>query len=289
MSPITPFKTNTYLLALKAGAEPFPGYRLKRRRGKGGFGEVWEAETKAGKRVALKFMPTLNSAAATRELRSIQAIRDIPHPHLIPVDQVWTQAGYLVISMELADGSLAELHEAYLTEVQDVMPASTICQYLTQAALALDHMNGRNHLVEGLKVGYQHCDIKPGNLLLVGETIKLADFGLATASIGASRNQVRAGTIDFAAPEIFQGSLSERSDQFSLAVTYYVLRTGALPFPPGPKTFNPKYVRPAPDLSRLLPMEQPVIRRALSTMPLSRFPTCTAMMSELTMCMTSRG
>src|SRR5688572_7949021 len=85
--------------------ELYPGYKLRRLRGVGGFGEVWEAE-KAGDKLALKFLACTTAGDGARELRSIQLVQGLVHPNLIKIDRVWCAGGYLVVAMELADGSL---------------------------------------------------------------------------------------------------------------------------------------------------------------------------------------
>jgi serine/threonine protein kinase, bacterial len=271
----------TATLELRSGAEPFPGYRLKRLRGRGGFAEVWEAETASGSLVALKFMPTRDGHSAALEVRSIQAMKQLRHPHLIRIERVWTQKGYIVIAMELADGSLLDLLECYLQEYGTPIAPDLVCTYLRQAALALDFLNTRRHTFEGKTVGFQHCDVKPANMLVIGDTVKLADYGLATATTSTSTFHRRAGTLDFAPPEIFQGMLSDRSDQYALAVTYYILRTGNLPFPKKPMSFTKSYIRPAPDLRLLPEAERTVLTRALAPVPQDRWPSSMEMIDQL--------
>src|SRR5262249_814084 len=145
--------------------------------------------------------------------------------------------GYLAIVMEVADGNLLDLLEVYYAEFNVPIMADHLCYFLAQAAEAIDFLNARRHLVNGTRVAYRHGDVKPSNLLLQGRVVKLADFGLAVqppASMGYHR---RVGTPAYAAPELFQGWLSDRTDQYALAVTYYQLRTGRLPFPDTPATF----------------------------------------------------
>ena len=67
------------------------------------------------------------------------------------------------------------------------------CRLALQAAEALDFLNARNHLIGGQRTGVQHCDIKPNNLLLFGETVKLCDFGLASVTTSPSRPTAAAG------------------------------------------------------------------------------------------------
>jgi serine/threonine protein kinase len=268
-------------LPLQIGAEPYPGYRLVRPRGSGGFSQVWEATADDGSLVALKFMPGRNISANGQELRAIRAISQLVHPNLVQIKQVWSQAGYLVVVMELADGSMLELLEAYQTEYGTPVEPELLFPYLAQAAEAIDFLNARRHDYLGRKTGFQHCDIKPSNLLIVGRGLKLADFGLATPLAVAYSTGPRAGTLDYAAPEVYQGELSDRSDQFSLAVSYYQLRTGRFPFPEPPQRFSRVYARPEPDLSPLSPPERPILGRALAPSPQDRWPSCRELIDRL--------
>ncbi|HYV35598.1 MAG TPA: hypothetical protein VE988_07835, partial [Gemmataceae bacterium] len=77
------------------------------------------------------------------------------------------------------------------------------------------------------------------------------------------------------------GWLSDRTDQYALAVSYIELRTGQLPFRDTPSSFTSGYVRPEPDLSRLEPWEQPILQRALNVVPQNRWPSCKEMMDRL--------
>jgi len=261
--------------------EPFPGYRLRQLLGRGGFAEVWEAETAQGGTVALKFLACSDSLAASKEIRSIQGIRKLTHPNLIVIEQVWTHLGYIVIAMELADGSLLDLLEAYMEEFSTPIPPEQVCLYLSQAAEGLDFLNSRIHTLDGRKVSFQHCDVKPSNLLLFGDTNKVADFGLSSPSGSMMKFHRRAGTPDFTSPEVFQGRLSDWTDQYSLAVTYIQLRTGKLPWKTAPSGIQKNYVRPPPDLTVVPQNERGVISRALAPVPQDRWPNCVTFITEL--------
>jgi len=266
---------------LKVGLEPFPGYTLRQMRGKGGFATVWEANRPDGSAVALKFLPAGDSMAASREIRSIQTVRQSPHPNLVQIEQIWCSPGYIVVAMELAEGSLLDLLNASQAEFDTAIAADHLCLLLAGVADALDFLHTRQHLVGGKRVAIQHCDVKPSNLLIFGDTIKLADFGLASPTSTRFQPHRRAGTLDFLAPEIFKGRLSEHSDQYALAVSYCQLRGGRLPFGDTPAEFDAGYTRPAPDLSMLTEPEQVIIKRALNTVPQDRWPSCRELIGQL--------
>lgn len=268
-------------LPLKVGLEPFPGYRLRQMRGHGGFGTVWEADRDDGSVVALKFLPAADGLSTSREIRSIQTVRQLGHPNLVQIDQIWCSPGYIVVAMELAEGSLLDLLNASQAEFDAPLPAQQVCSLLASVADALDFLNARQHTVGGKKVAIQHCDVKPSNLLLFGETVKLADFGLASPTTTRFQPHRRAGTLDFLAPELFKGRLSERSDQYALAVTYCQLRGGCLPFSDTPQEFDAAYRRPVPNLTTLSEPERPIITRALHPVPQDRWPSCRDMIAQL--------
>ena len=267
-------------LSLFVGAEPSPGYRLRRVRGRGGFAEVWEADSPSGP-VALKFMPSSNAMSTARELRSMQSFLALDHPHLVKTNAVWSLPGYIVINMELAEATLLDLMLVYHNDLCQQIDPPLLCLYLWQVSEALDFLNARQHVRDGRKIGIQHGDVKPNNILLLGDSAKLTDHGLATPTYGPTTPCSRQGTREYAAPEVFLGYLSNTSDQFSLAVTYYVLRTGTFPFPAPPVPLSKSYARPAADLSGVTDAEQSILFRALAPVPQDRFATCHDMMTAL--------
>jgi serine/threonine-protein kinase len=268
-------------LSLWDGKPLWEGYHLRRRRGQGAFGQVWEAETATGELVAMKFLPCTDGSSVPREMRNIQAIRHLEHFNLLRTERVWASQGFLVVCMELADGSLADLLEICRAEYGTGMPRDVVADYLTQAARALDFLNAHRHVLDGKMVGIQHGDVKPGNLLVVGQMLKLGDFGLATQMSAPMVRQQCAGTPGYAAPEVFEGRLSDWTDQYALAVTYCQLRGGRLPWSRRSARLPRSEGCSKPDLSMLTADEARVIERALVHTPQDRWRSCGELMTQL--------
>jgi len=268
-------------ISLWGGKPLCMGYRLIQLRGQGGFGQVWEAESPEGEKIALKFIPCDDHMVAAEELRNIQRVRQLRHPNLIRIDKVWADRGYVVVAMELAEGSLADLLQVAQSEFGAPLPMTHVCEHLSQGAKVLDFLNARSHSLDEQVVGIQHGDVKPGNLLLFGDVVKLCDFGLSRVMTADLTSHRRVGTLAYAAPEVFQGRISRWADQYSLAVTYYELRTGKLPFPRTPTRFGTKCGRPEPDLSLVEPGERKALARALAPGHLDRWESCSEMVAEL--------
>jgi serine/threonine protein kinase len=183
--------------------------------------------------------------------------------------------------MPLADGSVEDLFEAYKSEYGTGIDPKELCQLLTQAAAGLDFLNMQKHQLGSWPGGIQHCNVKPSNLLVFGEHLKVADFGLASPTSRAVQT-IRLNSASYTAPEVFYGRLTNWTDQYALAACYVYLRGGRPAFSGPPEPGNLGYVRPAPDLSSLTNKERPIIARALSTNGPERWKSCAELMSELT-------
>jgi serine/threonine protein kinase, bacterial len=268
-------------IELRPGLEPFAGYCLERQIGSGSWSEVWKARRPDGQSCALKFMECRHDGMPAVEVRALQSLRDVRHANVLGIHNVWSCSGYIAMSMELADGSLLDLLDVYLGELEAAMAPEHVCHFLSQAAEGIDHLNARQHTYLGQRVAFRHCDIKPANLLVFGSQVKVADFSLAVPVTAPVWRHRRVGTPLYCAPEMFQGALNERTDQYSLAITYYQLRTGRLPFVDTPRSISADYVRPAPELDLVSPAEQRVLARALAHVPQDRWPSCREMMQQL--------
>ena len=192
-------------LNLEAGVEPVAGYTLIRKLGQGGFGEVWEAEAPGGVRVALKFI-RLGTAQAGPELRALEVIRNIRHPHLLDVQFAVPVEDCLVVAMPLCDESLWDRLKECQKEGRPGLPRDELIGYMEELARAIDFLNEPRHPAgDGHLVGVQHRDIKPQNIFLVGGSVRLADFGLAKILEASRASHTGSMSPHYVAPEAIEG------------------------------------------------------------------------------------
>jgi len=228
-------------------------------------------------------MTSDKSSSTAREIKCLTAMSALSHPGLMSIQRICSIPGYVVVVMELAEGSMLEYMDVWFAEYRRSIDAQVLLNYFRPVAAALDYLNARQHSRDNRWVGYQHCDIKPSNLLLVDDRLKVADFGLVTPTTASLTPCQKAGTLDFTPPEMHRGMLSDRSDQYSLAVSYYFLRCGWLPFPAPPANFvrSMSYRRPSPNLSHISGEEAVILERALDIAPERRWESCSAFLDRL--------
>ena len=279
--PLESVPPSSARLLREAGAEPIPGYRLIERLGGGGFGEVWKCVAPGGLFKAAKFLvgdPNAGGSLAAQELEAIQRIKSIRHPFLLSLERVEIVDGVLILIMELADRNLQTVLLDCQGQGQVGVPRKQLLGYLREAAEALDVIN--------FEYGLQHLDVKPHNLFVVSNHVKVADFGLVyrlpDADADPSARRRGGATPVYASPETLQGSLSPYSDQYSLAIVYQQLLTGTLPYwSSNPYQLLLKHLSGRPDLAALPAADQPLVARALAKSPEQRFASCTEFVCAL--------
>lgn len=255
-------------------AEPIPGYRLIEPLGSGGFGEVWKCEAPGGLTKAIKIVyGNLNSldvecVRAEQEMKSLNRIKEVRHPFVCSLDRIEVVDGELCIVMELAERTLHDLFVECQTAGMIGIPRDNLLCYLRDAAEALDYMNEKHNL--------QHLDIKPRNLFLIGDRVKVADFGLVKHLERPSGSGLLGGVTPlYAAPETFIGKVSRHSDQYSLAIVYQELLTGHRPFQAkNVRQMAQLHMKEEPDLRSLPESDRAIALRALAKDPDKRFANC---------------
>jgi serine/threonine protein kinase len=256
------------------------GYQLLQRIGQGQFGEVWRALAPGGVIVAVKrIYRSMDDECSQRELKALHKIREIRHPFLLQIHNFQALEDRLVIVMELADGSLEERLKECRAGGMTGIPADELLRYFSEAAEALDFLHEHK---------LSHRDIKPQNLLHLKGHAKVADFGIARPQENALDHTLNiGGTPAFMPPEMWRGDISVHSDQYSLALTWYEMRTGRRPISAtNPLDLAQQHISGQPDLSGVPEPEQEVLLRALAKKPDQRFATCAAFVQALWEAMT---
>src|SRR6266403_5720178 len=210
-------------------------YRVVRRLGSGGMGEVLLAEdTRLDRLVAIKLMSAELAKDANQRKRfrtEAKAASGLSHPNICVIYEVGeTEDGQPFLTMEFIEGqTLEEVKQQRRLAIREILPLGI------QIAEALDAAHARRIV---------HRDIKPGNIMLDRRgQVKILDFGLAkrfahdtlsdTTALSSALTQtgMLIGTPHYMSPEQVLGrTLDHRSDIFSLGVVLYELIAGQKPF-----------------------------------------------------------
>jgi len=209
-------------------------YRLRKRIGKGGMGEVWSAWHGAIRReVAVKLLrPDVSRSAdaVQRFEREVAATAELAHPNTVRVfDYGVTGDGIWYYVMELLDGE----NLSQRVERDGALPEQTAVHIAHQAARALAEAHARSIV---------HRDVKPENIFLAragGETdiVKVLDFGIAKVAQESpsdhslTRTGAVVGTPAYMSPEAARGASTDaRTDVYSLGAVLYFMLAGRPPF-----------------------------------------------------------
>jgi len=264
-------------------------YRLVRRLGAGGMGEVWEARHERTRgRVAVKvLLPEMgrHEDVLRRFQREVEITSALNHPNIVRVsDADKLPDGRPFLVMELLDGN--DLASAASTPLS--LPQ--VLDVVEQIAMGLHAAHGQSVV---------HRDLKPANIFLVplpGTTrvvVKILDFGISKALDGLSKlthTRSVVGTPYYMAPEQARAgisSLDARADQFSLAAVAFELLTGHMAFD-GDGMVNVLYkvVQEPPPRFASLGVRAPagveaVVLRGLAKEPSDRYATVMAFSEAL--------
>lgn len=282
------------------------GFEIGEKLGAGSFGSVYKVKTPGGFTAAMKVIYLTNrSTEGVKEYRSVHLIRCIQqHNHLVRYQAVWLrtadgklltdidnleqqwpallkQGMDLLILMELANSSLSDRLKEYKAQGMTGIPVSELLPYMHGAARGLDFLHKRVHDIGGGQMAQiVHRDVKPGNLLIFGEDVKVADYGVARAiTADVHGSGAISGTLAYSAPEIYKNEPGPGTDQYALAITYYELRTGQFPFDPNEAMWA--NINGELSFDKVSDAEREVLQIATSRNVQDRYSSCVAFVEDL--------
>jgi streptogramin lyase/predicted Ser/Thr protein kinase len=207
------------------------GYHIERLLGRGGMSAVYLAEDKRlGRKVAIKIPATdlaCDPRFRDRFIRESRLAASLEHPNIVPIHEAGEADGVLYIAMRYVRGT----DLATLMEQEGPLEPGRAVVVIEQVAKALDAAHAE---------GLIHRDVKPGNVLIVpagpgsSAHVYLSDFGLtkrASSDSGMTGTGQFLGTVDYAAPEQFEGKrLDGRADVYSLGCVLHECLAGEPPY-----------------------------------------------------------
>lgn len=252
--------TETQPVELVAGR-----YELQSMIGRGGTGAVWHARDRDLRRpvavkqiVASEHRSTRSRARARREAQAIAQLRT---PGVVQVYDVIDAGPYVYLVMELVDApSLSRL----VRRDGPLDPAgAAVAGRAVLATLQAIH-----------RAGVVHRDVKPSNILVDGDALRLTDFGIAL--FGDDPMLTAAGSVlgtpAYMAPETARGERAgPEADLYGLGATLYFATEGRAPFAESGSWETTQAVRSRPhDPGRRLGPLAPIVDALLCKDPAQR-------------------
>ena len=201
-------------------------YNLLKVIGTGGMGTVYMAEdSRNGRIVAVKELDPAKAQIEdyrTRFGREERILRKLDHPNIVSSFDAFADEGTLYIVMEFVDGQSLDYK---IRKISGPIP------FIHARDLMIKMLEGFSH---AHNAGVIHRDIKPANILIsdTGD-LKITDFGISKITSGEDRTtaNIKLGTLCYMSPEqLLTADVDERSDIYSLGMTFYEMLAGRLPF-----------------------------------------------------------
>lgn len=250
-------------------------YRIVAELGRGGMGRVFRAQDLVlDEEVALKLLTGRSPGTVRRLVAEVRLARRVTHPNVCRVFDFGEAEGETFLTMEYVDG---EDLRSLLSRIGR-LPAEKLHEAAQQLCAGLAAIHAQ---------GILHCDLKPGNVMVDGRgSVRISDFGLATATAADTAGGQLLGTPAYMAPELWAGSApSVASDVYALGLVLHEMATGERLLRAGsPAAYRELHRDPPPTSGRLAdadPRLEAVVRQCLEPAPAERPASVAAVAAAL--------
>lgn len=246
-------------------------YEILRKIGSGGMSSVWLAkEMESSKLWAVKDIDKTSKefkavANENNSLSEVEIVRNLNHPYIPHVNDVFEDDESIQIVMEYVEGKTVR----EIMSARGAIPEHLAVQIMKELVEVFIYLHTRPSPVI-------YRDLKPGNIMIQSDGhIRLIDFGIAV-EIKEGKEIESLGTKGFAAPEQFKGKADARSDIFTMGATLYCMLTENVPKGKSPRYDDVLDINPQTDL-RLVQ----IIEKSTQPEPEDRYQNASELLKDL--------
>ena len=197
-------------------------FLYKKELGEGAYGKVLLALDKlTGKEVAVKMVLDPEDPASLPDVNEIDILARFRHPNLLHLEDCIYDEQTKSLLIVLPKGTSLQNYIKSKLDQGKSLSLGKCKSILFQLASAIHFLHETNH--------YFHCDIKPGNVIIVDGEVKLADFGLSFPDIQVPSEETRCGTFGYGSPQTISRSLRRQYNDRSFHPFEYFPEAGETP------------------------------------------------------------
>ena len=153
-------------------------------------------------------------------MEEVAILNTLDHPNIVKYYETYNDQKYIYLVMEYVNG--IPLFDKITQQTNQTFSEVTAAGYIKELLLAVNHCHAQDIV---------HRDIKPDNIMITEDnSVRLIDFGLSAVRDSKKDLSTIAGTAYYMAPEVLEGSYSQKADNWSIGVILYTLVCGYLPF-----------------------------------------------------------
>jgi len=251
-------------------------FRINRELGRGAMGVVYDATDQVlERRVAIKTVTLTGEDRAYMVeclKREAKAIAGLEHQRIVTLYDAFELSAVYYLVLQYVEG----ITLFQCLQHRGTVPVDEAVTITLQLLEALGYAHGR---------GVVHRDVKPSNVMIAADGVKLMDFGIARPlGTGLTTSGLVMGTLGYMSPEQFLGHpIDGRSDIFSTGCLLHEMLAGRRLFrEAGFEAIAHQLLRaPSPMIPSLDPPLQAVLAKSMAKKPDDRFQSCAEFASAL--------